>query len=80
MLDVETLPVTRRWYIAHRMGKRLPPAAVAFRQFLLDEGAALLGQARDKTEKVPRHKAGAKRLPGNDARRGALGAARGKAG
>lgn len=53
VLNVESLPVMRRWYIAHRMGKRLSPAAVAFRQFLLDEGAVLLGQGSDKAEKAP---------------------------
>ena len=78
VLDVETLPVTRRWYIAHRMGKRLPPAAVAFRQFLLDEGAILLGQGREKPETAPRQKPGRTRLPGNGARSGKVGAARGK--
>ena len=79
VLDVDSLPVMRRWYIAHRTGKRLSPAAVAFRQFLLEEGALLLGQGSDKAEKPPRQKPIGKRPPANDARKGRLGAARGKA-
>ena len=79
VLDVDSLPVMRRWYIAHRTGKRLSPAAVAFRQFLLEEGALLLGQGPDKAQKPPRQKPIGKRSPANDARKGRLGAARGKA-
>ena len=85
VLDVESLPVTRRWYIAHRTGKRLSPAAIAFRQFLLDEGAVLLGQVPEKANEAPRQKAIVKRVSGNAARKGRgpkpprLGAARGKA-
>ena len=79
VLDVETLPVMRRWYIAHRTGKRLSPAAIAFRQFLLEEGAALLGQGPEAAKDAPRQKASGKRLPGKGAGRGKLDAARGKA-
>ena len=79
VLNVESLPVMRRWYIAHRTGKRLSPAAVAFRQFLLEEGALLLGQGPDKAQKPPRQKPIGKRPPANDARKGRLGADRGKA-
>lgn len=61
------------------MGKRLSPAAVAFSQFLLDEGAVLLGHGGDKAEKAPRQKADGKRAPGIAARSGKSGAARGKA-
>jgi LysR family transcriptional regulator, low CO2-responsive transcriptional regulator len=75
VLDVESLPVTRRWYIAHRMGKRLSPAAVAFRQFLLDEGAILLGQVGDKSEKPPRQKASGKQSSGHSTRKGTSRAA-----
>lgn len=77
VLDVESLPVMRRWYIAHRAGKRLSPAAVAFRQFLMEEGALLLGQGGDATKQASRQKAGGKRRPGKVARKGKLGAARG---
>jgi hypothetical protein len=30
------------WYVVHRKNKRLPPVAVAFKSFLLTEGAAIL--------------------------------------
>ena len=78
VLDVESLPVMRRWYIAHRTGKRLSPAAVAFRQFLLEEGAELLGQVPNKVNDASRQKAGGKRVSSNSAREGKLGAAPGK--
>jgi hypothetical protein len=28
------------WYVVHRENKRLPPVALAFKRFLMDEGAA----------------------------------------
>lgn len=80
VLEVESLPVMRRWYIAHRTGKRLTPAAVAFRQFLLEEGALLLGQrpgaggidaSRQKAmaqgQQLASGYPGSKRRPGKDA-------------
>ncbi len=79
VLDVESLPVMRRWYIAHRTGKRLSPAAVAFRQFLLEEGVVLLGQAPEKAIKASRQRAGGKGVSGNNGRRAKVGAAPGKA-
>lgn len=42
VLDVEGFPVMRRWHIVHHRNKRLPPVAVAFKEFLLHEGAALI--------------------------------------
>jgi DNA-binding transcriptional LysR family regulator len=45
ILDVRGLPLMLNWYVVHRSGKRLPPVARAFRQFLLDEGAALIDRA-----------------------------------
>jgi len=30
------------WYVVHRRNKRLPPVAVAFKRFLMEEGAALI--------------------------------------
>lgn len=79
VLDVESLPVIRRWYIAHRTGKRLSPAAVAFRQFLLEEGAVLLGQVRDHVKNEPRQNPRGKRLSGMHGRTSASGAASSKA-
>lgn len=36
MLDVEGLPLRRDWHIVHRRDRRLPYAAVAFKEMLLD--------------------------------------------
>jgi hypothetical protein len=30
------------WYVVHRKNKRLPPVAVAFKRFLMEEGANLI--------------------------------------
>ncbi|MEN8176873.1 MAG: LysR substrate-binding domain-containing protein, partial [Pseudomonadota bacterium] len=35
VLDVETFPILRHWYVVHCRGKRLPPVAQAFRDYLL---------------------------------------------
>jgi len=45
LLAVSGLPVMREWYVIHRRGKRLSPAAQAFRSFLLEQGAALIARA-----------------------------------
>ena len=37
VLDVEDFPIKRDWYILNRKGKRLSPAAKAFKQFVLEE-------------------------------------------
>jgi DNA-binding transcriptional LysR family regulator len=42
VLDVEGFPVMREWRIVHHKNKRLPPVAVAFKEFLLQDGAALI--------------------------------------
>ena len=42
VLDVEGFPVMRKWHIVHHKNKRLPLVAVAFKEFLLREGAALI--------------------------------------
>jgi DNA-binding transcriptional LysR family regulator len=44
VLDVEGFPAMRSWYVVHRT-KRLPPAALAFKAFLLAEGAQLIEAA-----------------------------------
>ena len=41
-LDVQGFPVRLNWYIVQRRNKRLPPVALAFREFLLAEGTALV--------------------------------------
>ncbi|HMM46758.1 MAG TPA: LysR family transcriptional regulator [Thiobacillaceae bacterium] len=35
VLDVEAFPIMRHWYVVHRAEKRLSPAALAFRDFVL---------------------------------------------
>lgn len=37
ILDVEDFPILRYWYILHRTGKRLSPAAQTFRRFVLEQ-------------------------------------------
>ena len=46
VLDVESFPVMLNWYVVHRKNKRLPPVAVAFKRFLMEEGADLIEQAK----------------------------------
>lgn len=42
VLDVEGLPVVRKWHIAHLARKRLSPVALACKRFLVAEAAAFL--------------------------------------
>jgi DNA-binding transcriptional LysR family regulator len=42
VLDVEGFPLMLNWYVVHRRTKRLTPVAQAFKEFLVDEGAALI--------------------------------------
>jgi DNA-binding transcriptional LysR family regulator len=42
VLDVEGFPVMLNWYVIHRKNKRLPPVALAFKNFLLSDGATLI--------------------------------------
>lgn len=44
ILDVEDFPIVRHWHVVHRKGKRLSAVADSFKQFLLSEGAELLGK------------------------------------
>lgn len=67
VLDVEGFPVMRNWHIVHHKNKRLPPVAVAFKEFLLREGAALTERLvghvapkrrRDSDPGSPKHRRG----------------------
>lgn len=40
VIDVAGFPVTDHWQVAHRSDKQLPGIAIAFKQFLMEEGAA----------------------------------------
>ncbi|MEO8848128.1 MAG: LysR substrate-binding domain-containing protein, partial [Casimicrobiaceae bacterium] len=42
LLDVAGFPARRHWFVVHRSTKRLPPVALAFKEFLLAEGASWL--------------------------------------
>jgi DNA-binding transcriptional LysR family regulator len=42
VLDVQDFPAMLSWYLVHNRSKRLPPVAAAFKDFLLQEGAALI--------------------------------------
>ncbi len=45
VLDVESFPIMRHWFVVHRENKRLSVVSLAFKKFLLDEAAVLLAQA-----------------------------------
>jgi LysR family transcriptional regulator, low CO2-responsive transcriptional regulator len=57
VLDVEGFPMMREWHVVHHKSKRLPPVAMAFKEFLLEEGATLIdglvGRARYARRSVP---------------------------
>jgi DNA-binding transcriptional LysR family regulator len=57
VLDVEGFPVMRKWHIVHHKNKRLPAVAVAFKEFLLQEGAVLIERLVGRA--VPKRKPGA---------------------
>lgn len=42
VLDVQSLPILRHWYVVHREGKRLSLVAQAFKDYLLAEAAQLV--------------------------------------
>jgi len=45
VLPVAGMPVIRDWYVIHRARKRLSPAAAAFKDYLVTEGATLIEKA-----------------------------------
>ena len=42
ILDVQDLPIIRHWYVLQRKGKRLSPAAQAFKEFVLKQAAQFI--------------------------------------
>lgn len=42
ILDVETFPIMRHWYVVYRRGKRLSTVAQAFRNFILKDSSNLI--------------------------------------
>jgi DNA-binding transcriptional LysR family regulator len=44
VLDVESFPIMRHWFVVHRANKRLSAVSLAFKKFLLDEAAKLMAR------------------------------------
>jgi LysR family transcriptional regulator, low CO2-responsive transcriptional regulator len=44
VLDVQGFPLMLNWYVVHHRGKRLAPVAQAFRDYLVNDGAALIDE------------------------------------
>lgn len=42
ILDVEDFPIMRHWYLVHLKGKRLPPMAESFKEYVLAEGNSVI--------------------------------------
>ena len=42
LLDVVGLPQINHWYVTHLSSKKLSPAALAFKEFLIEQGGALM--------------------------------------
>jgi DNA-binding transcriptional LysR family regulator len=53
ILDVQGFPLMLNWYVVQRRNKRLPPVALAFKRFLLSDGAALIGNIVSTPAAVP---------------------------
>ena len=50
VLDVAGFPLVRQWHLVYRRGKRLSPAARAFRDFVVQEAAQIAEAGRLPTE------------------------------
>ncbi len=61
ILDVAEFPIMRHWYVVHRRGKRLPPVAQAFKEFVLEEAGSLLRS--DRANKGQQNRKGGLRRP-----------------
>ncbi len=46
VLDVESFPILRQWYVVHRKGKRLSAVAHAFKEYVLAEAPRLVENLR----------------------------------
>ena len=57
ILDVESFPIRRQWYLVHHSGKRLSLAAQAFREIALEEARSAGPRARPESRRAaPRRK------------------------
>jgi LysR family transcriptional regulator, low CO2-responsive transcriptional regulator len=54
VLDVQGFPLMLNWYVVHLKAKRLPPVALAFKSFLLQDGAALIERTLGLGPKGPK--------------------------
>jgi LysR family transcriptional regulator, low CO2-responsive transcriptional regulator len=59
ILDVQGFPATLSWYVVHRREKRLPPAAIAFKEFLVQEGTQLIARFVEPAGRRPSRRAAA---------------------
>lgn len=53
ILNVDSFPIARHWFVVHRQNKRLSPAAAGFKSFLLHEAAQLLKNAQASSSSKP---------------------------
>lgn len=53
VLDVVGFPLMLKWYVVHLRQKVLAPVAVAFKAFLLERGATLIGQVTGQAARPP---------------------------
>jgi DNA-binding transcriptional LysR family regulator len=42
LIDIEGLPIVGHWYVTHLSSKKLSPATLAFKDFLIEQGGALM--------------------------------------
>jgi DNA-binding transcriptional LysR family regulator len=56
VLDVVGFPLQLQWYVVHLRQKVLAPVALAFRSFLLERGAQLIGQVTGSHAPQPRRR------------------------
>jgi len=68
VLDVQGFPAMLNWYLVHNRTKRLPPVALAFKEFLLREGAAVIERLVPFSVEKPRARSAAGRARGTAAR------------
>lgn len=54
VLDVAGTPIVRRWYLVHRKEKRLSPAALAFRGFMIAEASDFVERLMKQPLAAPR--------------------------
>ena len=56
VLDVVGFPLQLQWYVVHLRQKVLAPVALAFKAFLLERGASLIGQVTGSAGVRPRRR------------------------